>query len=187
VDTRDLVAWAEQQAATLLPELGDRWLHVQAVAASAREAASTVAPNDRALLVAAAWVHDIGYARPLTLTGFHPVDGARYVRRQGHEDLARLVAHHSGASFEAEERGLAAELAEFEPVEGPLMDALIFADMTTGPAGQHLAFEERIDEILTRYSTDDPVHRAISRARPTLGAAVQRTRRRLGASAGHRT
>jgi hypothetical protein len=181
------VAWTEQQAAALLPELGDRWLHVQAVAARAREAASAVAPEDRDFLVAAARVHDIGYARPLALTGFHPLDGARPVRAQGHEELARLVAHHSGASFEAEERGLAAELAKFEPVEGPLMDALVYADMTTGPAGQRVTFDERTDEILTRYPADDPVHRAISRSRQTLGAAVERTRRRLGASAGHPT
>ena len=67
------------------------------------------------------------------------------------------------------------------------MDALIYADMTTGPAGQHLTFQERIDEILKRYPADDVVHRTISRARPMLGAAVERTRRRLGASAGHPT
>jgi hypothetical protein len=185
VDSGDVVAWARQQAATLLPELGDRWLHVQAVARQAHEIAPAVLPEDRPLLVAAAWAHDIGYAPRLALTGFHPVDGARYVREHGREELARLVAHHSGACFEAEERGMVEELAEFEPVEGPVMDALIYADMTTGPTGQCLPFEQRIDEILSRYPADDPVHRAISRSRPTLGAAVERTRRRLGASAGH--
>ena len=166
----------------MLPVLGNRWLHVQAVAAKAREAAAAVSPEDRDLLVAAAWAHDIGYAPGLARTGFHPIDGARYVRQQGHEELARIVAYHSGAQFEAEERGMVDDLAEFEPVDGPLIDALIYADMTTGPAGQAFTFDERIDEILSRYPADDPVHRAISRSRPVLGEAIERIRQRLVAS-----
>ena len=39
------------------------------------------------------------------------VDGAYYLRAHGQERLARLVAHHSGARFEAAERGLVGELA----------------------------------------------------------------------------
>jgi HD superfamily phosphodiesterase len=46
--------------------------HVQAVAARAAELAASVEPVDRALLVAAAWLHDIGYAPDLIVTGFHP-------------------------------------------------------------------------------------------------------------------
>jgi hypothetical protein len=59
------------------------------------------------------------------------------------------------------------------------MDALTFADMTTGPAGQAMTLDERIEEAQRRYPPDDPVHRAIARARPLLQAAVDRTRRRL--------
>lgn len=66
-------------AGQLLPPLGDRWLHVQAVAERATEAAGTVPEPDRDLLIAAAWLHDIGYAPELADTGFHPVDGAWYV------------------------------------------------------------------------------------------------------------
>jgi putative nucleotidyltransferase with HDIG domain len=54
-------------------------------------------------------LHDIGYAPSLVATGFHPVDGARFLRAQGTpEVVVSLVAHHSGAVFEAEQRGLAA-------------------------------------------------------------------------------
>jgi HD superfamily phosphodiesterase len=67
---------------------------------------AALAPEDRPYLIAAAWLHDIGYAPPLNRLGFHPVDGARYVREQGQERLASLVAYHSGARLEAEERGL---------------------------------------------------------------------------------
>ena len=106
MESVDLPAWAEQQAAALLADLGDRWRHVQAVAAQARQVSAAVPPEDRPYLVAAAWLHDIGYAPPLNKLGFHPVDGARHLRQQGLERLASLVAYHSGARFEAEERGL---------------------------------------------------------------------------------
>ena len=31
-------------------------------------------------MTAAAWLHDIGYAPAVDDTGFHPLDGARYLR-----------------------------------------------------------------------------------------------------------
>jgi hypothetical protein len=184
VQPAELPSWAEQQAAALLTGLGDRWSHVQAVAAQARRVSAAVAPEDHPYLIAAAWLHDVGYAPPLNRLGFHPIDGARYVRQQGQERVASLVAYHSGARFEAEERGLVEELAEFEPEDGPLLDALTYADMTISPAGQHVDVEERIAEILERYPPDDPVHRAVRRSHPVLREAVDRTRRRLAAVAG---
>jgi len=183
VQPAELPAWAEQQAAALLPGLGDRWSHVQAAAAQARQVSAAVPPEDRPYLPAASWLHDVGYAPALNRLGFHPVDGARYVRQQGQERLASLVAHHSGARFEAEERGLVDALAEFTPADGSLLDALTCADMTTGPAGQSVDLEERIAEILKRYPPDDPVHRAVSRSYPVLREAVDRTRARLAAVA----
>ncbi|MDT7847925.1 HD domain-containing protein [Streptomyces justiciae] len=172
---------AAELAESLLPPLGNRWLHTQAVAAHAREASPAVSEEDRDLLVAAAWLHDIGYAPELRDTGFHPLDGARHLEMLGAPSrLVRLVAHHSGAVFEAEQRGLTAELAVYEREDSPVLDALIYADMTTGPAGQSFDFDRRIDEILQRYESGSEVHTAISKARPYLGAAVERTRARLG-------
>jgi HD domain len=158
---------------------------VQAIAEQAARIAPAVLPADeRETLVAAAWLHDIGYAPALATTGLHPPDGARHLETLGADRrLCCLVVHHSGATFEAEERGYAAELATFEQEHSPVMDALIYADMTTGPAGQHLTFEARIAEILERYSSGHPVHRAISRSRPTLAAAVDRTARQLAGAA----
>jgi HD domain len=184
VQPAELPSWAEQQAADLLAGLGDRWSHVQAVAAQAHRVSAAVPPEDHPYLIAAAWLHDVGYAPSLNRLGFHPVDGARYVRQQGQERLASLVAYHSGARFEAEERGLVDALAEFEPEDGPLLDALTYADMTTGPAGQRVELEERIAEILERYPPDEPVHRAVRRSHPALQEAVDRTRARLAAVAG---
>ncbi|SOE65787.1 metal dependent phosphohydrolase [Streptomyces sp. OV198] len=171
---------AAELAESLLPQLGNRWLHTQAVAERAREAAQAVSEGERDLLVAAAWLHDIGYAPELRETGFHPLDGARYLESLGAPArVVRLVAHHSGAVYEAEQRGLAGELAEYQREDSPLLDALIYADMTTGPAGQSFDFDRRIDEILVRYEPGSEVHTAISKARPYLGAAVARTRERL--------
>jgi hypothetical protein len=174
-----LEPWAKAQAERLIAPLGDRWVHVQAVADEARRVGAVLPAQDADLLVAAALLHDVGYAPSLNGLGFHPVDGARFVRGHGHERLASLVAHHSGARFEAEERGLVEELAAFPVDDGVLMDALTFADMTTGPAGQPMTLDERIDEIRRRYPPDDPVPRAMVRARPLLQAAIDRTRRRL--------
>ena len=73
---------------------------------------------DAELLEAAAWLHDIGYLPDLARTGLHGLDGARYLRDVQHADpmLCRLVAHHSCAVIEAEERGLADLLRrEFAP------------------------------------------------------------------------
>ncbi|MRT44934.1 phosphohydrolase, partial [Xylella fastidiosa subsp. multiplex] len=97
-------------------------------------------------------------------TGFHPLDGARHLERlDAPPRLVRLVAHHSGAVYEAEQRGLSAELAVYEREESPLLDALVCADMTTGPAGQSFSFDQRIDEILQRYEPGSEVHSAVSK------------------------
>ena len=84
------------------------------------------------------------------------------------------MAYHTGAVFEARERGLLDALAEFlEPPE-LLLDVLTCADMTTGPDGSRVRVADRVSEILSRYPEDDPVHRAIERAAPNLLAAVAR-------------
>lgn len=172
---------AASLAESLLPPLGNRWLHTQAVAERASEASPAVPAADRGLLVASAWLHDIGYAPELRTTGFHPLDGARHLESLGApRRLVCLVAHHSGAVYEAEQRGLSAELAAYEREDSPVLDALIFADMTTGPAGQRFDFDQRIDEILVRYEPGCEVHNAITAARPYLGEAVGRTLVRLG-------
>ncbi|MGW7065976.1 HD domain-containing protein [Streptomyces sp. NPDC054855] len=172
---------AAELAESLLPQLGNRWLHTQAVAARAREVAVAVPETERELLEAAAWLHDVGYAPELRETGFHPLDGARHLEALGAPGrLVRLVAHHSGAVYEAQQRGLADELAMYEREDSSLLDALIYADMTTGPAGQAFEFDRRMDEILDRYEPDSAVHIAITKARPYLAAAVERTRARLG-------
>ncbi|MGX7827740.1 HD domain-containing protein [Actinokineospora sp. 24-640] len=174
---------AQELALRLLPPLGRRWEHVQAVAKQADDLRPSVMALGEAaaqVLVAAAWLHDIGYAPEVDVTGFHPLDGARYLERLGcSRQLVCLVAHHSGARFEAEERGLSAELAAFELEDSPIMDALVTADMTTGPDGTRLTYRERIAEILSRYPADSPVHAAWLRADIEIGLCIERTEARM--------
>lgn len=176
----DLVRRASETAERLVAPLERRWRHVRAVAARASELGGAVAVGDRDTLVAAAWLHDVGYSPSIGHTKFHPLDGARYLREEGWPDLiVNLVAHHSGARFEAIERGLADELAKFPFEDSALLDALVTADLTTGPSGECFTYDERMDEILTRYPPDDPVHRTWVRARPILAESISRTEQRL--------
>ncbi|MGK5440743.1 HD domain-containing protein [Micromonospora sp. URMC 105] len=172
-------AVAQQHLAEALPR---RWRHVQGVAAKARRLGS-LTNNDDEILEAAAWLHDIGYSPGIANTGFHALDGARWLIRQGFEPrMAGLVAHHSCALYEAEERGLADTLAaEFPYEESSTSDALAYADMTTGPDGQDLRVEARLAEIRLRYGPDHLVTRFWQRAEPALMASVRRTEARMAA------
>lgn len=178
----DIADWAEQTARAILETpLPRRWAHTRGVAAQARSLAPILG-SDAGLLTAAAWLHDIGYAPALSDTGFHPLDGARYLRdiQYAGPVLCQLVAHHSCALIEAGERGLAGELSrDFRPAGGHLADALIYCDMTTGPDGQHLPVDQRLAEIRARYCPGSPVSRAIARSAPQLTSAVVRITREL--------
>ncbi|MDQ3662235.1 MAG: HD domain-containing protein [Actinomycetota bacterium] len=151
------------------------------VARQASRVATVLSGEDGHVLVAAAYLHDVGYAVQLVRTGFHPLDGADHLRELCIDHrVCCLVAHHSAARFEAAERGLLSELDAYQREVGPVMDGLIYADMTTGSAGQQVDVSERIDNILRRYDREGPVGRVICRqARPALQAAVERTKRRL--------
>lgn len=153
----------------------DRRAHSLAVGRKAAGVSDLVPVALRVDLVAAATLHDIGYGYPVT--GFHPLDGARYLASAGFSaSVCHLVVHHSASTFEAEERGL--DLALYDPYVvdrdlSPAHAVLWWADMTTGPRGQDVTVEERLDEICARYGPDDVVTRFIGRARDVLVKAGQ--------------
>ncbi|RAY16735.1 phosphohydrolase [Actinomadura craniellae] len=175
-------AWASEIARAVLEgPLPRRWAHTQGVARQARTLAPILGAGAD-LLEAAAWLHDIGYAPALVGTGFHPLDGARYLRdvHRADEILCRLVANHSCALIEAEQRGLGAELArEFPLVDGPLKEALIYCDMTTTPDGRLIEVGARLAEIRERYGPGHVVTRFIRLAEPHLVGAVQAVQSRM--------
>lgn len=91
-------------------------------------------PRCRTQPAGAAWTRYAERAH----TGLHGLDDARYLSdvQQADPLLYRLVAHHSCAVIEAEERGLAHVLTRgFTRPAQPLADALTFCDMTTSPDG----------------------------------------------------
>ena len=140
---------------------------------------------DLGLLVAAAWLHDIGYASPLVDTGFHPIDGARHLRGLAvDERVVNLVAHHSCARIEAGLRGLE-ELLQREFPRDPSLphDELCFCDQTTGPDGDVVDLAERLAEIRGRYEDGDVVRRFVDLAEPELVADCPAGRGGVRASA----
>ncbi len=95
-------SWAFGVAsAELAVPLPRRWAHTQGVTARATALGSLIQASE--LLICAATLHDVGYAPRLATTGFHPLDGARFLRDEHHADerLTRLVANHSFALLEA--------------------------------------------------------------------------------------
>lgn len=168
---------ARTQLAAALPR---RWAHVQSVAAEAQRIAA-LAGEDADLLVAAALLHDVGYAPQIVRSGFHPLDGAYFLASLGApRRLTSLIARHCCAALEAEMRGMAGQLAQFEDEASMTRDALWYCDMVTGPDGQRVRFADRVAEILDRYGESDLVGRFIVRAAEgELGVAVDRTIERM--------
>lgn len=155
-----------------------RLTHARGVAQAAAHVA-WLAGADADLLVAAAWLHDVGYAEELAITGFHPLDGARHLRQLGAPDrLINLVARHSCAIVEARLRGFGDEVGSFPDEAGPVRDALWYCDMTTSPEGQPVRLDERLTEIRRRYN-DGVVSAFTQEARPYLEGAIDRTLHRL--------
>lgn len=168
--TDDLVAWAEQVAREQLRELPRRLRHVEGVARQAERIADVV--DDPPLLIAAAWLHDVGYAPGIAATGFHPVDGATFLEAQGAPPrLCALVANHSCAHVEARYRHVRLPWPDEHTA---LRDALWWADMTTTPTGGTTDARRRLAEVRERYGPDHVVTRSVTEAEPELLGAVDR-------------
>jgi putative nucleotidyltransferase with HDIG domain len=180
VSTSSRVSVARTFAAMLLRDLPDRWKHSTGVARTAQSIAATVDRADRELLVVVAWLHDIGYSDAVHDTGFHPLDGAAYLRRHGWPDrVCGLVAHHSGAVFIARAAGLHEALDRYPCEQSPVSDALTYADQTTGPQGQPMALDERMRERLARRGPDSLQARVRHQREPHLHAVAGRVEQRL--------
>ena len=178
-----LVRHARDLAQTLLTGLPERWRHTIAVARRAEDLVGTLDHRrDAEDLVAAAWLHDIGYAERLRDTGFHPLDGARHLDRLGWpRRLTALVAHHSDARSVASARGLDDQLAVYQHDESAVADALTYADQTVGPDGRRMTFDQRITDMLRRHGPDSPNAVVNGVREPVLRAAVEKVERRLAA------
>jgi hypothetical protein len=160
----------------------ERQVHSKAVGCKAASQAMLVPVDLRKDLVTAATLHDIGYAA--CSTGFHPIDGARFLSRLGFSRVVcHLVAHHTASSLEADERGLGVaifgefavdDLPNLDPTDIGLAHGILWwADLTTGPDGEDVNVGDRLNEICSRYGPDDPVTRFVNRSREILVDAGQ--------------
>jgi hypothetical protein len=115
----------------------------------------------RARLLAAAWLHDLGFGLG---AGLPPLVAARALRRAGHEPLSRMVAHACGADFEAALRGLPPVTREFPAPRGPdatLLTLLDIADLTTSGDGVRIGPAARLRELTSRRAPADPAVRVL--------------------------
>lgn len=175
----DVVSWARYEAERRVGPLGDRWSHTLGVVHRAEALASALCPVDQPVLVAAAYIHDVGYAPELVSTGFHPLDGALWLRSEGQERLARLTAHHSGARFQAVELGLAGDVDTFDEERSAVADLLTYCDLTTDRDGRQVSFSARLAGIESRYAHDSVVSRGMRAAATPLAAVMNRAEREI--------
>ena len=124
---------AEALATRFLHALDGRLAHSAAVAAQIEHVAGLVESEWRSPVRDAAWLHDVGYHPDLAFTGFHPLDGARWLRNDHWPDeTCQLVAWHTQSLEEARLYGLATELVgEFEP---PIMSIVAACSLTASSA-----------------------------------------------------
>lgn len=114
----------------------ERWESCRVAAVEAERIAPSLGA-DGELLIAAAYLHDVGSAPDLAVTGCSPLDGARYLlTSSGPARLAHLVAHQP---WELRDSTLIAAIDEFDDEMSPLRDAFWYCLATARDEAAHLA------------------------------------------------
>jgi hypothetical protein len=181
-----LVRDAQTLARTLLADDQRRLAHVRGAGLVAGMAAGALRLDQPEMVVAAAWLHDIGYAAALARTGFHPVDGALFLAREGWPDqVVFLVAHHSHAAVLAPYYGVQPHMALLEHVHGLADDVITFSDLRVGPNGLGADPRDRVNDMRRRHldrtfvpdSIREARYRLLLTAAARINAAVNRATR----------
>jgi hypothetical protein len=107
---------------------GDAWAKSERAAHLAEVAAAELQRPRSEMIVAAAWLHAIGQAPDLRLTGLPPVDGAQYLLSQGWPyPVVALVAHQAQSRMLAATYGAQSELALVNRIQGWPADIIDYA------------------------------------------------------------
>lgn len=145
-----------------------RLLHVLKVAEKVAESSQALVRNGIELscdsAYRAALLHDIGYAEPLRDSGYHPIDGARYLRRRQEPLLAELIECHSNAP----EFALLSNLGRITVSLHPIADLITYWDVRVKQGGQVVSYEERLADIRKRHGAESLVWRAHELANPRI-------------------
>ncbi|MFD1721369.1 HD domain-containing protein [Amnibacterium endophyticum] len=178
-----MVGRARLLSRELLREDPQRMAHSAGVAHVVGRTATALALPERDLLVAAAWLHDVGYASPAVRRRVHGVDDAVRAEAAGMPPLVvELVAHHSCAVLEARRAGVHDVLRRFAPPPAPLMDVLDHADAVVSKQGLPRTSTIRLWEAVHRHQDDRIRYEALLVALPARERAVRRVEARLAES-----
>lgn len=159
--------------------------HILAVADFAREVATAIHQKHPGLAVdideieRAALLHDIGYLpavkeylckyTELLPTGWHPVDGAYFLRSRGEERLADLIEGH-GNSLEVAKLQ---HLATFTISTDLAAMIITFCDCQTDPTGKRVDYESRLEEIKLRKGASSVEVLAHEQAKPRIRQIIE--------------
>jgi hypothetical protein len=164
-----LVRDARTLAHRLLADDPQRLAHVSGAALIAGMAANALKVDQPDSVIAAAWLHDIGYVPRLARTGFHPLDGAIYLAREGWPDrVVLLVAHHSQAAVLAPYYGVLNHMTLLDHEYEPADDVLTFSDLRAGINGLGAKPRERIQDMRLRHADRHFVPERVREARYRL-------------------
>lgn len=176
--TRRIASVNSEITDLLSPLTESRRAHSIEVGRKVQSVAEFLPEHLRDAATTSAYLHDVGYGYPVI--GFHPIDGAVLLEKRGYSRaVCHIVAFHSASTVEATVRGIDLSVySRFELSRVPHIDVasdfVWWADMTTGPTGQTVTFDERMDDIRERYESGSVVRTAIDQSEPLLRAAVQR-------------
>jgi hypothetical protein len=148
-----LVRDALTLAHRLLTDDQKRLAHLRGAGLIAGMAAGALRVDQPETVVAAALLHDIGYAPAITRTGFHPLDGALFLVQEGWPDpVVFLVAHHSHAAVLAPYYGVHHHLSLLDHVHSQADDILTFSDLRAGVSGLGADPRQRIEDMRRRHA-----------------------------------
>lgn len=141
-----------------------RRLRVQALALRARSLRPALTRlgftvEDCAQLEAACWACEIGHSPTVAVTGFAPLDGARFYAERGQGELASLIAWQGRSAQHAPGR-LLVELARFPAADQRVLSMLDMLSMTTGEYGRRLTARRRTRQIAGRHGRSSEQARA---------------------------
>lgn len=148
--------------------------HIFAVGRKAKAAAETIKRRhpeieiDPDFVYCAALLHDIGYAESIAQTGFHPLDGYNFLCRSGYPDLAAAIVGHSSAPEHAQLSGIS--LPDIN--DSVTAKIITYCDAHIKQGGAEVTYQERVNDIVSRYGTDSITVQACHRADPRIRAII---------------
>ena len=120
----------------------------------------------------AALLHDVGKALDPDDTEPHGFVGAKLLDSLGLEDVAPIVAHHSGARLEADARGMS-DRDLWTNDEPDLLAVLTFLDHTTSSNGEVVTLAQRRQDIAARHGENSIQLRTFDETMPDIRHAQQ--------------